>query len=178
MKRSTNNPAAKTRRFGTLLRSHRKKLRVPMIALARDVGIDQGLLSRIERGQRPAPQIVPFVHRIAQALGFQQPSKEYMELLEAAYISRFGRKQPPPSTDPALYILERPPGCRGLRGLSGLPATEPAFPQRIDRQPLTGHPPESPISRSDELTSGLLKPGSIPSALEAMNLLDLIYSRS
>ena len=57
--------------------------------LARRIGMDQGLLSKIERGLRPPPQIVPYVQHTAEALGFAVDSGEYKQLIETAYRERF-----------------------------------------------------------------------------------------
>jgi len=80
--------------FGRILRGHRERLGVTLNQLARQIDIDQGLLSKIERGKRPPPQIVPYVQRIAVVLGFAEGSTEFTELMQAAYSGRFGQKWP------------------------------------------------------------------------------------
>jgi hypothetical protein len=57
--------------------------------------MDQGLLSKIERGKRPPPQLVPHVQQIGAALGFGPESPELKELVEAAYKERFGKEKWP-----------------------------------------------------------------------------------
>src|SRR5437870_1871421 len=119
MRRAQRKPSTSREKFGTLLRTHRNRLGISMIAFARAIGMDQGLLSRIERGQRPAPQIVPFVHRMALKLGFEKDSKYYKELIEAAYVSRFGTKRPAMSSgETAYHVMDVPPGSSGLAGLA------------------------------------------------------------
>src|ERR1700730_17209653 len=76
-------------KFGELVRSHRERLGITITDLGRATLIDQGLLSKIERGLRPPPQIIPHVQRIADRFGFAPTSKEYVELIEAAYEGRF-----------------------------------------------------------------------------------------
>ncbi len=78
--------------FGRIVRSHRERLGMTLNELARKIDIDQGLLSKIETGKRPAPQIVPHVHRIAAAFGFMEGSTELKELVDVAYRERFGRE--------------------------------------------------------------------------------------
>jgi transcriptional regulator with XRE-family HTH domain len=62
-----------------------------MNQLARAIEMDQGLLSKIERGHRPPPQIVPCVERMAKAFGFENESAEHRQLVEMAYRERFGK---------------------------------------------------------------------------------------
>jgi transcriptional regulator with XRE-family HTH domain len=78
--------------FGKLVRRHRTRCGITMNELARAIGLDQGLLSKIERGVRPPPQIVPHVERIALALGLAHDSREYRQLMESAYKDRFGKR--------------------------------------------------------------------------------------
>src|SRR5712692_619692 len=78
--------------FGRLVRAHRERLGISISDLARCADIDQGLLSKIERGLRPAPQLVPYVHRIAERFGLDSSSQEYKELCETAYRERFGER--------------------------------------------------------------------------------------
>jgi transcriptional regulator with XRE-family HTH domain len=81
--------------FGRILRGHRERIGLTLNALARKIEMDQGLLSKIERGKRPPPQIVPHVQRIAAALGFPNGSSEFRELLAVAYRERFGGQKWP-----------------------------------------------------------------------------------
>lgn len=80
--------------FGRLVRSHRERLGVTMNRLARFIDMDQGLLSKIERGKRPPPQIVPHVEKIALAFGFGPNSPEFKELAETAHRERKNQKWP------------------------------------------------------------------------------------
>jgi hypothetical protein len=92
-----------------------------MADLARAAEIDQGLLSKIERGLRPPPQIVPYVQRIAERFKFQPASKEYEELVNAAYHERFKQDDSRP-VKPIPTITFLVSGNRSpVRGLSGLP---------------------------------------------------------
>src|SRR5262245_25979065 len=79
--------------FGRLVRNHRERLGMTINQLARKVDMDQGLLSKIERGLRPPPQIVPHVQRIANALGLEPKSADFKELTETAYRVRFQAKK-------------------------------------------------------------------------------------
>lgn len=113
-------PARKARpgSFGRRVRSHREKLGITMNQLARQVEMDQGLLSKIERGLRPPPEIIPHVQRIAEAFGFERGSAEYEELTTAAFQERFPMRAAPVIV--TLMPLGEPARSRG--GLSGLPA--------------------------------------------------------
>jgi transcriptional regulator with XRE-family HTH domain len=98
--------------FGQLVRRHREQLGISITDLARVVQMDQGLLSKIERGLRPPPQIIPHIQRMAQRFGFEPASREYRELFEAAYAERFGGNR----TD-----TKRRPILLEFGGLSGVP---------------------------------------------------------
>jgi hypothetical protein len=104
-----------------------------MNQLARQVDMDQGLLSKIERGLRPPPEIVPHVQRIAEAFGFKKGSTEYEELVNAAYQERFGkRKQGSPLKGAIVsFVLDTGRTAPGLSGWS----PEPARPESTDYQP-------------------------------------------
>ena len=106
--------------FGRFLRAHRIKLGISLTRLARSIEFDQGVLSKIERGIRRAPQIVPYVQRIAVSLGFEPSSDEYRELMDLAYKERFsGRPEP---TGRSLIVTLGPAHDRvASRGLGGLP---------------------------------------------------------
>jgi hypothetical protein len=91
-----------------------------MTELARAALMDQGLLSKIERGLRPPPQIgSPVFQRIATRFGFEPTSQEYRQLLEAACEGRFGRSEKAKAA-PTITVLLAPKGSQA-RGLSGLP---------------------------------------------------------
>lgn len=102
--------------FGKLVRGHRERLGIPMNRLAQEASLDQGLLSKIERGLRPPPEIVPFVERLARCFQLDTSSAEYRQLMDAAYRDRFA-DDPPAAKRPAYLMtlgFER-------RGLGGLP---------------------------------------------------------
>jgi transcriptional regulator with XRE-family HTH domain len=112
--------------FGRLLKAHRERLGVTMNELARQIPLDQGYLSKVERALRPPPQIVPHVQRIAAALGFRPDSAEFQELIEAAYRERFPRKQKPGISE-ILTVTAGADAETTLRrsgGLSGISSTE------------------------------------------------------
>jgi transcriptional regulator with XRE-family HTH domain len=92
-----------------------------MNQLARQVEMDQGLLSKIERGLRPPPEIVPHVQRIAEALGFKRESAEYQELVNAAVQERFAKRKQggPMGTKGSIvsFVLADPDPPPGLAGL-------------------------------------------------------------
>jgi hypothetical protein len=87
-----------------------------MTDLAQSARLDQGQLSRIERGLRPPPDIYPNVQLIAEKFGFEPTSHQYRELMGSAIEERFGSNAPP---SPTLHFLVAPKGSRvmGLRGL-------------------------------------------------------------
>src|SRR5689334_9438415 len=105
--------------FGQLVRRHRERLRISITDLSRAALIDQGLLSKIERGLRPPAQF-PQVQRIAERFGFDPTSKDYLELFKTAYAERFGEN---PAGDGALPIVRQLASrtTAPFRGLSGLP---------------------------------------------------------
>lgn len=109
--------------FGRLLRSHRERLGISMNQLARQIPMDQGLLSKVENGKRPPPQLVPHVQRIAAALGLKDDSAEFKELFEIAYRERFGKKESWPSIVSVVLsergqpeLVRTPVVPRGLSG--------------------------------------------------------------
>jgi transcriptional regulator with XRE-family HTH domain len=104
-----------------------------MNQLARRIEMDQGLLSKIERGLRPPPEIVPHVQRIAEAFGFKKASKEYEELLEAAYRERFGKRKLGSPLKGAIvqFVLDAPQAAGGLSGYS----PEPVAPDSAGQRP-------------------------------------------
>ena len=105
--------AVTDREFGQLVRGHRERLGFTMTELAQKVSIDQGLLSKIERALRPPPQIVPFVQRLASCFQLNPSSKEYRQLMDAAYRERFGESP----RKGALLVTYGPAIGRGLGGL-------------------------------------------------------------
>jgi transcriptional regulator with XRE-family HTH domain len=108
--------------FGKLVRRHREQLGISITDLARAVQMDQGLLSKIERGLRPPPQIIPHIQRMAERFEFEPASREYRELLEAAYAERFGENRT--DTKRRAVLLEWSPVTSSSRalGLSGVSA--------------------------------------------------------
>jgi hypothetical protein len=85
-----------------------------MSELARRIEMDQGLLSKIERGKRPPPQLVPHVQRIGAALSMESDSAEFKELVETAYKERFPKEKWP-------AIVGMIAGEGGLLELGGTP---------------------------------------------------------
>jgi transcriptional regulator with XRE-family HTH domain len=69
--------------FGTLLRKKRNALGIGVVEFAKGCKIDPGLLSRIESGKRPPPQM-PGLVRFANQLKISLDSEEFAELLAAA----------------------------------------------------------------------------------------------
>jgi transcriptional regulator with XRE-family HTH domain len=139
--------------FGGLVRKHRQRLKLSLSELARRIEMDQGLLSKIERGKRPPPQLVPHVQRIGAALGFGTESPELKELVEAAYKERFGKEK-----WPEILIVSAAQGPTGPVELvrqpvsrSGLGGYTPSATREII-------PPDSPAGRS----FGLRPDGTIP----------------
>jgi transcriptional regulator with XRE-family HTH domain len=84
---NANRPPSTT--FGTKLREMRETRGVSLRGLARSSGIDVGALSKIETGIRQAPALESLL-RIASALGVQQASAEFKELLSASIAEREG----------------------------------------------------------------------------------------
>lgn len=76
---STSQP---TSAFGPILRQARETRSLGLRELAGRTGISPGLLSRIETGARTAPPLET-VLRIAAALGLQQSSPEFQDLLHS-----------------------------------------------------------------------------------------------
>ena len=84
---NANRPPSTT--FGTKLREMRETRGVSLRGLARSSGIDVGALSKIETGIRQAPALESLL-RLASALGVQQGSAEFKELLSASIAEREG----------------------------------------------------------------------------------------
>jgi len=74
--------------FGELLRALRQHKGVTLSELATAAGIDDGNLSRIEGGTRKPPRL-PRLLEILQALGLEEGSREFQQLLAAAARDRF-----------------------------------------------------------------------------------------
>ncbi|MBZ5635360.1 MAG: helix-turn-helix transcriptional regulator [Acidobacteriia bacterium] len=168
-------------RFGPLVRHHRQQLGISITDLARAAQMDQGLLSKIERGLRPPPQIVPHIQRMAERFGFEPASPEYRELLETAYAERFGANRT--DTKRRQVLIELSPITNPPRalGLSGLPPelTAPDSPagqyyrsqgikvgQADNRKPAT-------LSRFPE---GAARPFAGPNFFNWSQLIDLLTS--
>lgn len=141
-------------KFGDLVRAHRKRLNLTMNELARRIDMDQGLLSKIERGVRPPPQIVPGVQRIAEALQLQPGSPEFKELLNLAGEERFGKKKWPGIVSLTLddrglpLVIHHPVVPRGLSGYEPPESRETLHPgdpryERIMGQRSDDPPPDS-----------------------------------
>jgi transcriptional regulator with XRE-family HTH domain len=75
-------------RFGELLKSLRRRKKITLAELAAACGNDGGNLSRIERGERKAPDL-PHLVAILQALGIEEGAQEWHELVGAAAKARF-----------------------------------------------------------------------------------------
>jgi transcriptional regulator with XRE-family HTH domain len=105
--------------FGQFVRARRRAVGVSLTTLARSMDFDQGVLSKIERGIRRAPQIVPYVQRIAACLGFEPSSDEYRELMDLAYKERFSGR-PDPTGRSLIVTLGPASGCPASPGLGGL----------------------------------------------------------
>jgi len=73
--------------FGSIVRHWRKARKLGIVEVANAVGIDSGLLSRIETGKRYPPEI-PVLVRISKALGIDEGSDDFAELLAAADRAR------------------------------------------------------------------------------------------
>jgi transcriptional regulator with XRE-family HTH domain len=69
--------------FGDLIRALRKAKNLGLVDVAKAIGMDPGLLSRIETGKRYPPEI-PGLLRLAKALGVPEESDQFGELLAAA----------------------------------------------------------------------------------------------
>ncbi len=80
--------------FGTLVRTWRHARKLGIVEVAKAMGIDSGLLSRIETGKRYPPEI-PALTRLAKVLGIDEQSDDFAALLAAADRAR----------NPALHDL-------------------------------------------------------------------------
>ena len=75
-------------RFGRLLKALRHRKGITLTELATACGLDGGNLSRIERGERKAPNL-PRLLGILKGLDIEEGSNEWHELLGAAAKDRF-----------------------------------------------------------------------------------------
>jgi transcriptional regulator with XRE-family HTH domain len=73
--------------FGTLVRTWRHARKLGIVEVAKAMGIDSGLLSRIETGKRYPPEI-PALTRLAKVLGIDEQSEDFAALLAAADRAR------------------------------------------------------------------------------------------
>lgn len=112
-----------------------------MNELARKIQMDQGLLSKIERGKRPPPQLVPRVQRIGAALGMGEESLEFKELVEAATRNASPRKSGRQFSIWKLVREERLNSCEFRYLALGL---EPMHPQKPARSYAQTHQPARP----------------------------------
>jgi len=101
--------------FGQLLRAHRVRLGLTMNDIARPASLDQGTVSKIERGILRAPRL-PRVRLIAKALGLSPDSPQWKQLVEAAWRDRYDEEYGSGISE----ILTVLPSGRSA-GMSGLP---------------------------------------------------------
>jgi transcriptional regulator with XRE-family HTH domain len=74
-------------RFGELLHTRRKILGLTLTELAKGCAIDNGNLSRIERGERMPPKLTPLL-RLLDALKIEKESPAWNEFLSTAARER------------------------------------------------------------------------------------------
>ncbi len=86
--------------FGALLRHRRVAMGKTISRLSFDARMDVGVLSRIERGLLPPPELIPFADRLIRALGFERTTEEYLKMWAAASAERFGDEQLPCPFEP------------------------------------------------------------------------------
>ena len=84
--------------FGELLKAHRNRRGMTLLALSAATGIDNGNLSRIEQGARKPPKL-PRLLKILDGLGLREDSAEWRELVAAAARDRFDSLNYPAVTD-------------------------------------------------------------------------------
>ena len=84
-------------KFGEALRKLRKTADISIVDLAKSVGVDQTLLSRIETGASRPPELNTLM-RLANALGIPQGSDEFEELW------RLAEQERNPGQDATEYI--------------------------------------------------------------------------
>jgi len=91
------SPHTGNAKFGEALRKLRKTADMSIVDLAKSVGVDQTLLSRIETGASSPPELNTLM-RIANVLGIPQGSDEFEELWRLAEQERH------PDANAAEYI--------------------------------------------------------------------------
>ena len=108
--------------FGAQLKKLRQAKKVSLAELGRYCGIDGPYLSRMERGERKPPEIVPYVVAICERLGLQPKSAEFSDLVAAAQRERFPQSKDASQKAGILVTLGQAwtPEFKG-RGLAGLP---------------------------------------------------------
>jgi transcriptional regulator with XRE-family HTH domain len=85
--RAQPTPAARPITFGSIVRQWRKARKLGIVEVAKAVGIDSGLLSRIETGKRYPPDL-PVLTRLGKVLGIDEQSDDFTALLAAADRAR------------------------------------------------------------------------------------------
>ena len=78
-----DNTTATPTTFGELLRALRTARGIGLVEMAHRVGIDPGLLSRVETGKRK-PTSTGMIDRLLEALGIKEDSDEHRALLRLA----------------------------------------------------------------------------------------------
>ena len=87
MKQHPTTPQTGNAKFGEALRKLRKTADMSVVDLAKSVGVDQAVLSRIETGASRPPELNTLM-RMANALGIPQGSDEFEELWRLAEQER------------------------------------------------------------------------------------------
>ena len=112
------DPAPPTR-FGKLLHTRRKDLRLTLTELAKGCGINDGNLSRIERGERMPPKL-PSLIRLLGALKIDKDSPAWHEFLRTAARERLE----PIELSGVTYLAKENP-------LHGLPQDKEEGPKQV-----------------------------------------------
>ena len=95
-------------RFGTLLHTRRKDLGLTLTELAEECGINDGNLSRMERGERMPPKL-PSLIRLLGALKIDKDSPAWHEFLSTAARERLEPIEVPGAT--YYFVQENPHQC-------------------------------------------------------------------